>query len=117
MARTSCKHKLFELCRRRRDGNNDDDGSSRLIIFPSLQLALQQLSADLQLHEMCSDSGDDGRRRHVLSSLHPSTEAPEANDISMLSIIDDLSIITVDQSPPMVSFLLCSLFDVKPNSF
>jgi len=104
VARTSCKHKLFELCRRRRnlicreddDGNKDDDGSSRLIIFPSMQLALQQLSADLQMHEMCSDSGDDGRRRHVLSSLHPSTKAAEANDISMLSIIDDLSIIAVD---------------------
>jgi len=105
VARTICKHKLFELlCRRRRnlicreddDGNDDDDESSTLILFPSMQLSLQQLFADLQLHEMCSDSGDDGRRRHVLSSLHPSTEAPEDNDISMLSIIDDLSIITVD---------------------
>ncbi len=112
VARKICEHKLFERCRRRRnftsreddetDRNNDGGETSILLLitFPSMQKSLQfleqQLFADLQLHEMCSDSGDDARRRrHVLPSLLPSNEAvKEAEDAtSILSIIDDLSIV------------------------
>jgi len=112
VARKICEHNLFELCRRRRnftsreddetDRNNDGGETSILLLitFPSmlqsLQFLEQQLFADLQLHEMCSDSGDDARRRrHVLPSLLPSNnEAVKAeNATSMLSIIDDLSIV------------------------
>ncbi len=110
---------VFELCRRRRnftsredeatDCNDENDGGddSILITFssmqPSLQFLEQQMFADLQLHEMCSDSGGDARRRrHVLPSLLPSNEAVKAAT-SILFIIDDLSIVgSVNYSTPMV---------------
>ena len=58
---------------------------------PSLQFLEQQMLADLQLHEMCSDP-DARRRRHDLPSLLSSNEAVKAATF-ILSIIDDLSIV------------------------